>query len=343
MSDTVYTKADAKVYEQLRHEMETTSHGGLFSVREFDDDPLGLLSLHNAYVEPKPFDPERFKQIKETILFPGIITEPSYKQLVDGMEEMLDTGKVQDHISPEMGGSLVWPSGHVSYADIAVMTAARTEVNIRQNRTAPNTTHVAIASRLISLFALDGLARDGGKGYVVDDGLLEFCAYLQTVPSSASGTRLRSLMGVDANGLVWTDYLRLLNRGAEFFVAPSGTQDKASEDGKSLVMDTVSKGTVRMLTEPNEEKGAERLLAVPVFVDCNPFVGGSWNGAVDATHRFLEPRFLYETADVTEMMEDIATAGVVYKRSGTLPPVYRRPTLVTRLGAIGSGGTIYKD
>lgn len=338
-----YTPADQRVYDQLRHEMETTSHGGLFSIRDMSDDPLGLFHLEQAHFEPKSFDPDRFQELKEGILWPGIITRESYEQLVDGIETVLDSSIVQDHVSPESGGSLLWATNHISYADIAVLMAARTEVNVRARHQAPNTTHVAIASRLISLFALSGLARDGSVGYVVDDGLLELGGYLQTVPSSASGSRLRSITGADVNTPVRTAYHRLLNRGTEFLVAPSGTQDKVDEAGDHLVMDTVSRGTVGMLTEPNQEPGAERLMAIPLFVDCNPFAGGGWAGAVDATHQTLEPRVLHDTAEVTAMMEEIAREGTIYKRPGTLPIIYKRPSVVSRLGEIGAGDTVYKD
>lgn len=162
MSEAGYTRADVNVYDQLRRDMETTSHGGLFSVREMGDDPLGLFHLENAYFEPKPFDPDRFQQLKESILWPAIITKGSYAELVETMAGVLDTGTVQDHIAPKNGGSLLWATNHISYADIAVMMAARTDVNVQAGHTQPNETHVAIASRLISLFALGGLARDGG-------------------------------------------------------------------------------------------------------------------------------------------------------------------------------------
>ena len=341
MSEAGYTRADANVYNQLRHDMETTSHGGLFSVREFRDDPMGLLHLEDAYFEPKLFDPERFDQLKESILWPGIITRDSYERLVDSMAGVLDDGPVHDHISPKNGGSLLWATNHISYADIAVMMAARTDVNVRAGHKEPNGTHVAIASRLISLFALPGLARDGGVGFVVEDGLLEMGGYLQTVPASASGSHLKSLMTHDVNAPVRLAYHRLLNRGTEFFVAPSGTQDKPSEDGRYLVMDTVSRGTVRMLTEPNEEQGAERLMTVPVFVDCNPFATGDWAGAVDAKHETLAPRLLRDEAEVTDMMEEIAWTGTVHKDAGKLPLAYKRPTLVSRLGMIGAADTVY--
>lgn len=335
----VYTTEDTRVYEHLRGEMETSSHGGLFGVREMSDDPLGLLHLNNAYFEPIGFDRDRFEWLKEEILLQLIIKPDAYAGLVDGMSAVLDTGQVHDHIT-KGGGSLAWATNHISYADIAVLMAARTEANVRTGHNAPNETHVAIASRLVSLFQLGGLRDTGVPGYVVDDGLLYLGGYLQTVPSSASGSRLRAISGHDINAPARVAYDRLLNRRREFMLAPSGTQDKVS--GTHLVMDTVSRGTVKMLTEPNENAGAERLMTIPLFIDCDPFTGG-WTGAVDATHHALEPRFLHSESDVTDMMVEVADAGVVYKRSGTLPMRYKLPNLARKLGSVGTPDAVYKD
>jgi hypothetical protein len=336
----VYTAEDVRVYEHLRGEMEATTHGQLFQAREMSDDPPGLLHLENAYFDPLPFDREKFEWLKSEIILPLIIKPEAYEGLVESMATVLDTGEVHDHLT-RGGGSLAWATNHISYADIAVLMAARAEVNVRAGHKTPNETHVAIASRLVSIFRLDMLREDGEPGYVVEDGLLFLGGYLQVVPASASGSRLRAISGHDINAPARVAYDRLLNRRLEFMLAPSGTQDKV--DGTKLVMDAASRGTVKMLTEPNETRGAERLMTVPLFVDCNPFVEGEFKAAVDATHYALEPRMLYGEQDVTDMMEGIAAAGTVHKRTGTLPIEYRRRKPVERLGDIGSGMSVYKD
>lgn len=342
MSETL-TGEDVRVYEYLRDEMAATSHGGLFLPRERSDDPLGLLHLENAYFGPFPFDQEKFEWLKEKILLPLIITPDAYNRLVDSMSEVLDTGEVHDHLT-KGGGSLAWATNHISYADIAVLMAARTEVNVRAGHKMPNETHIAIASRLVSMFQLDALREDKKPGYVVDDGLLYLGGYLQTVPASASGSKLRGVMGSnDINSPARLEYDRMLNLRREFMLAPSGTQDKQSPDGKSLVMDAVSGGTVKMLAGPNKTHGAERILTVPLFIDCNPFGKGGWDGAVNASHRALPPRYLHELQDVTDMMEEIAAEGTVHKLPGTLPIRYQRPNLTRRISDIGTGSPVYKD
>ncbi len=342
-----YTPSDFRVYSQLRQEMEGTSHGSLFGTREFDEshDPLGLLHLENAFVPSYHFDAERFEYLKQGIIFNLLITEPSFDVLVDSMDEALKSDAVAEHTGPDNNGSILWASNHISYADIAALLTARTEVNIRHKVENPTNRVVAIISRIITLFELSLLAsRDTDEGFVVDNGLLHLAGILQTVPASASGSRVRQIVGSgDINENVRKEYSRLLNIGTEFFVATSGEQDK-KEDGM-LVMGTVSKGTVDFATEPNQVDGAERLLAIPVFIDCNPFTRGEFSGAVAATHKILEPRFLHDEAQVTSMMLDIAYEGNVHKRSGTLPIAYRRPQRMSHvLGRFGVGGTaFYKD
>ena len=119
----------------------------------------------------------------------------------------------------------------------------------------------------------------------------------------------------------------------------SGEQDKVDSEGR-LIMGTVSPGTVVLATEPNQVEGAERLLTIPVFVDCDPFTSGKFSGAVDATHKILKPRYLYNEDDVTGMMLELAYEGTVNKRPGTLPIAYRMPTRMSHvLGRIGMGGS----
>ncbi len=354
MTETVwpeqsYTSADKRVHHQLQEEMVGSSHGMLFTPREFghEHDSLGLMHLENAHIPALPFNAERFAWLKKEILWPLIITEDAFNNLVDGMDEALQRDEVIDHLSSPERGSLVWGSNHISYADVAAFEAARTEVNVRRGIGEPTLGHHAIASRLVSMFAMPGLLDGVQQGYVVDDGLLYLGGYLQTVPASASGSRLRHLAGSDVNAPVRQKFHQLLNRGSEFFIALSGTQDKPNDDKSALVMDTVSRGTVALLTEPNEVEGAERVMTIPVFIDCNPFTNGSFSGAVDATFRMLSPRFLRGEHDMTATMEDIARVGTIEKRSGTLPIEYRKPTVVGQaLGKMGVGSKdagVYKD
>lgn len=340
-TEAPYSPEDERVYRQLRQEMEGTSHGGLFSPRPFEDDPLGLFHLENAHVPAYDFDQERFDWLKEHILHPFLITKESYEALVDTLDEVIRSDRVREHEGNN--GSLAFASNHIAYSDIPVIEAALTDVNLRYGDTAPTSRHHAIASRLISLFTMPLLKDGEHEGPVVEDGLLHLGGYIQTVPASASGLRIKQAVSKDSiNEPVTVAYHRLLNAGARFCIAVSGTQDKPSEDGEKLVMDTVSHGTAKMLTDPNAVKGAERLLTIPIFMDCNPFVGG-FSGAVDATHGVLAPRLLYEEGDVTHMMKEIAVLGNAVKRPGTPEVTYRVPTATQRtLGKIGTRDQMYK-
>lgn len=336
-----YTDEDRRVYDQLAAEMQPgTSHGTLFQTRPMDaaQDPLGLLHVDAAYLPARPFDPERFDWLKKNVLWKFLITEGAYGRLVDGLDETLQSDLVREHTEGLGHGSVAWVSNHISYADIAVMMTARTEVSVRHGVENPTDRHLAVASRLVSLFRFDLLRDNGEPAYIVDDGLHDLGGYLQTVPASASGRRVKQIISHrDPNEAVRRDFARLLNKGSEFLIAASGTQDKPNEDGTQLVMDTVSHGTVGLLTKPNEVKGAERLLAVPLFMDCNPFLNGFQ--AVDASFRFLAPRFLYDEANVTATMEEIAEVGNEIKHPNTLEIVYDRPTIVDHaLGRLGVKG-----
>lgn len=332
------------MYNQLRQEMEGTSHGELFSPRSFGDDPLGLFHLENAYLPAYEFSQDRFDWLKENILHPFLITEPTYESLVDTVDEALQGDIVARHTGPDNNGSVVLASNHIAYSDVPIIAAALTDIKIRHGDSMPTSRHFIIASRLISLFKMP-LLKDGvEEGAVVDDGLLWLGGYVQTVPASASGRRARQVAGRDdINEPVTVAYNQLLNAGSQFCIAVSGTQDKLSIDGKRLVMDTVSHGTVGMLTEPNKVRGAERVLTVPVFMDCNPFVGG-FSGAVDASFKVLPSRFLRDEGDVTHMMEEIAVAGNSVRSPGAPDIEYRLPTVAQRtIGKLVAGDTVYKS
>ncbi len=347
--DKPYTAADERVYSQLLQEMYGTSHGSLFGSRELDSahDPLGLLHLENAFIPAHTFDAERFDLLKNEILWKLIITRPAFEALVDSMDAILSSELVAKHTAPDNNGSLLWGFNHISYADAAALLAARTEVNLRHGVANPTKGHSAITSRIISIFELSVLAPTKGEdGYVVDHGLLYMGGILQTVPASASGSRVRKIVDSshDINEPVRQAYYRELNKGTEWLIAVSGEQDKVDNDGR-LIMGTVSKGTVDLATQPNQIKGAERLLTIPVFMDCHPFDHGEFTGAVDATHKILDPRFLHDETDVTHMMFELAYNGTVEKRPGTPPIAYRRPTRMSHvLGRIGMGGSsVYAD
>lgn len=335
--DAPYSVADKRVYDQLRQEMEGTSHGELFSPRPFEDDPQGLFHLENAYTPAYDFDQERFDWLKENMLHPFLITKPSYEALVDTLDETLHSDIVLRHTGPASNGSVAIASNHIAYSDLPVIEAAMTDVNLRYGDTAPTSRHHVIASRLISLFKMPLLKDGEHEGLVVEDGLLWLGGYVQTVPGSASGSRIKQAVGKDdINAPVTVVYNQLLNAGAQFCLAVSGTRDKLG------VMDTVSRGTEKMLTGPNAVKGAERLLTIPIFMDCDPFVGG-FSGAVDATHGVLAPRFLYDEDDVTHMMKEIAVLGNAVKRPGTPEIAYRLPTMKQRtLGRVVAGDELYK-
>ncbi len=337
-----YTDVDMKVYRQLCNEMNGTSHGGLFTPRPLDDDPYGLMRVERAYIPAHELDKDRLDWLRHEVLFPMIVNQDSYNGFLDSMDEVVSSKQVAEHL--EANGSIVFVSGHISYADIVIMMAGSTDLGIRHDTPNPIQGQHAITSRLISIFQMPGLKNGVESGYVVDDALLYLGGVLQTVPASATGSRVKNIAGNDINQPARRALHNLLNKGQnKFFLAASGTQDKPNAEGTQLVMDTVSRGTVTMLTQPNVVKGAERLLAVPIFLDCNPFEGGSWNGATDASHKILAPRFLYSEDDVTTMMEEIAIAGTVYKKPGTLPLAYKKPNVLNRISQLTTGSAVYKD
>lgn len=337
-----HTAAELGVYKQLCDEMDGTSHGGLFTPRPLDDDPYSLMYLEKAYIPARELDRGRLDWLRQEILFQWIVKPDSYNAFLDRMDEVTSSKQVTDHL--EANGSIVFVSGHISYADIVIMMAGSTDVGIRHDKPDPTQGQHAITSRLISIFKMP-LLKDGiESGYVVDDALLHLGGVLQTVPASATGSRVKNIAGNDINEPVRRDLHTLLNKGQnKFFLAASGTQDKPNKEGTQLVMDTVSRGTVTMLTQPNKVKGAERLLAIPVFLDCNPFEGGSFNGASDASFEILPPRFLYSEEDVTTMMEGIASKGTVEKKPGTLPLIYKKPSVRDKIAKLTTGSAVYKD
>ena len=70
-------------------------------------------------------------------------------------------------------------------------------------------------------------------------------------------------------------------------------------------MDRVSKGTADMLVSSDHIKAV-----LPLYISCNPFTSdGGYNGAVDATFEFLEPRVIDNQEGVHGMMHEIAAAG----------------------------------
>jgi hypothetical protein len=330
MSQTL-TGEDRLVYDHLRAEMEISSHGSLFQTRDSSMDPLGLLSLENAYFPPHQFDLERFLWLRDNVVTQFIITPDTYGAYVESLDEAFMQDEVVEHILQRNGSTAVL-GDHKSYADIPIgMTAFAEIAHIRKREPVRALQSVALASRQISMFQLDLLREDGEPGFIVEDGLLCLGGYLQSIPASASGYRARKTVERDLNGPVRTAFAQLLNQRSNVFEAPSGTQEKPSADGKVLVMDTVSPGTVKLLTEPNQVEGAERLLAIPTALDCDPFADGSFTGEpVEATHQILTPRFLRTVKDVTRMMNEIAHAATVSKSPGRLPSVYKEPNPMSK-------------
>lgn len=230
MSETL-TGEDRLVYDHLRGEMEITSHGSLFQTRDSSMDPLGLLSLDNAYLPPHQFDLERFKWLRRNVVTQFIITPDTYGAYVESLDEAFMQDEVVEHIL-ERNGSTAVLGDHKSYADIAIEMMAFAEIGqVRKREHILALNSVAIASRLISMFRLDLLREDGQPGHIVEDGLLYLGGYLQSTPASASGYRMRKTVQRDLNGPVRTAFAQLLNQQSNFFEAPSGTQEKLSDDG----------------------------------------------------------------------------------------------------------------
>lgn len=334
--------ASQLLYDHFAEEMGRTQHGERFGTRPFDLSPIDenrpspLNAACPYVVTHQDIDPERRLWVAQTTLS-LVMPEEDGKALVDAIEAVYFDDPVQSHIA--RGGSVLWATGHFSYADQIAAISAETIARQRNGDEQPNLTQDVFISRIVGMFQHELVANlfkpegtEKNDGVILENIILVMANALQTLPSTESGRvrftkaskenkRVRTL----ANEAAKRAYDALISHGGRsIHMAGPGTEVKLDDRSGHLVEGTVQKPTADMMTEPNAE-GADRLLTIPMTLLPDPFSQATEEIPVvpqRTPFATMKPRILKNSHDVHEMMLQITDTANRIKPSGVPVIVY---------------------
>lgn len=327
------------IYDFLVSEIRTSKHGDRFALRDFTLEPThgypSPLNVSQAYYEPVPTTDEHRLKLAYTAA-ELVMPLTNFDALVEGMQAVYKHEKVKRHMGS--GGVLKFVDSHHTYVNQVMQELASWAALHDMGIEAPEQKQATIVSRITGLFTLELLEHvydaEGWQhhgGAIFEDILLPFGGALQTLPNSSSGNRLmqsvENALPLRRGILQETKSAyrtRVLESGLVVFEGSSGTENWDDMAKKLRVIGMVTKKTADLSTHPTDAEDNQKVLLAPVFMECNPFTGNAKNPIEPrpTPFSFLIPRFVKRHEDFHQTMVDIASAGQIYKTSGTLPFVY---------------------
>lgn len=327
------------IYDFLVSEVQSSKHGDRFTLRPFTlEDANGYpspLNVSQAFFEPVTTTDEHRLKLAQTAA-ELVMPINDFEALVEGMKAVYRHEKVKRHIG--LGGVLKFVDSHHTYVNQVMQEIASWVAQRELGVEAPEQRQATIVSRITGLFTLDllklvydteGWQHHGGT--IFEDVLLPFGGALQTLPNSSSGNRF--VQSVENALPLRRGVLRetkskyetcILENGLRVFEGSSGTENWDDIARRLRIIGRVTKKTVELSTEPIDTAGNHKVLVVPIFMQCDPFTGKARDPITPQPTPFaiLMPRYVTKESDFHQTMVDIASAGQVYKTSGTFPYAY---------------------
>jgi hypothetical protein len=333
----------SEVYAGLRKDVQSSKHSSRFELRP--------LSLNPSEDCPSPFDvdipylppietTDEHREILAALASSLVMRDIDWKALVVGFKTVYEAPEVKSHLSS--GGVVKFIDSHRTYTGQVMQQIASWDAKRQLGVEAPHEIQTTIISRVTTLFRLsllqtilENAGRPHHDGAIVEDVLLQYGGALLTIPNTQSGIRLVQMIqdGTHARSAIVertkTAYPLVINRGGSdgqiMFEGSSGTENHVNEDGTHRIIDEVKKRTVELTTDYNQDEGLERVMAIGVFMDSDPYTGNKDNPLSPnrpTPFGFLEPRYPKTQRDFDQMMRDMAHAGTILKASGELPYRY---------------------
>lgn len=333
-----------ETYQYLKGEIQESKHGSRFQIREFDTptdltDNVNPLDVAYPLSVANDVDPDTQLWLAKTA--GSVIMPPdNWTTFVESFKDIYADESIKKHL--KLGGSVLFLSNHVTYADQPAEIAASTQAKLESGQEQPHYEQDIIVHRLVSLFRhdlistlyeLDGRQHKGGM--IMEDLLLQFANVIQTFPRSGSGYE-RFIQKVKdghtnrsvVNLKVQEAFQRLINLGGRsIFIAGGGTEGAYDSENNTYQEATVSRSTTNMIIEPNDHKRAKRLLTIPLYIHADPFTDDIANPLLPARTPFvfLKPRFISSPKEVHDAMIEVTEVGNQYKPSGKPTIKYDAP------------------
>jgi hypothetical protein len=333
-----------QVYEGLRSDIASSKHASRFEIRKFTLEPThdcpSPFDVDIPYLPPLDSKEQHRNDIAE-LAASLVMEEEDWGALVDGFKTAYQLPEVANHLAS--GGVVKFIDSHRTYTGQVMQEIASWQALKSLDIDNPHEIQTTIISRVTTLFKLtmlkDLLEMQGTAhhdGAIIEDVLLQFSGALLTIPNSHSGNRLVQAIhdGIQARSSIVertkVAYANVVNRGGSdgqiMFEGSSGTENHINEDRTYRIIGAVKERTAELTTDHNQSSGAERILAVPIFMESDPYTGDPKNPIKPSPtpFAFLAPRFPKSQKDFDQMMMEIALAGTQVKASGELPYRYER-------------------
>ncbi|MCA9323893.1 hypothetical protein KC992_02205 [Candidatus Saccharibacteria bacterium] len=342
-----------RIYDELSGEVRGSKHGNRFDIRDFTLEPQNgdpsPLNVDLPYAQPIPTTDEERGEIAE-LAGSLIMPEDDWGALVEGFTEVYKRDDVSAHLAS--GGIVKFIDSHRTYTG-QVAQQIGSWVSLRSMDVVdPHEIQHTIISRVTTLFRLQlivDLFEDEKfqithhDGAIVEDILLRYGGGLMTLPNSPSGNRLIQMLqdGVTTRrGIVERTkiaYEHIVNRGGSdgqiIFEGSSGAENylKDIKGVTHRMIGEVKHRTAELTTNYNQVEGAERVMAIPVFMESDPYTNDPENPIEPkpTAFAFLEPRFPKSQREFDLMMAEMAAVGTVIKASGEAPYRYAK-TIIGR-------------
>lgn len=340
----VSSELSLETYNYLKGEISESKHGSRFQTRDFDipsDSKEGAKPLDVTYplTVTNEIDPDTQLWLAKTA-GSVIMPEENWTSFVDSFKEIYDDETIKKHL--KLGGSILFLSNHVTYADQPAEIAASTQAKLETGIEQPHYKQDIVVHRLVSLFRHDFISllyelngHQHRGGMIMEDLLLQFGNVIQTFPRSGSGYE-RFIQKVKdgqtnrsvVNQKVQEAFQRLINLGGRsIFIAGGGTEGSYDSEDNTYHEATVSRSTTNMIIEPNEHKKAKRLLTIPLYIHADPFTDNIENPLEPkkTPFAFLKPRFISSPKEVHDAMLEVTEVGNQFKPSGKPTIKYNAP------------------
>lgn len=290
-------ESDRLIFDALRDLRDNSQHKERWGeAREFEDDESGLLRAKTAFA-PVIDEGKRHQEAVDTWL-PVLISEHSFIELQRAIGTLYARSDVGAHL--QQGGTLVFVlAPHLTYADIPVAKGAASLVSPEIPKKQTSFIHRQVALHELREQDAEGVTV---KHKVVDDGLLLIGSVMQTLPDSQSGRDDRFAPYRDDMGaLVRKELENLIERGDQIiWLADSGTEAKFDPTTDAYVVGRVTRKNAPLLYLYNA-RGADKVMAVPLTMDIDPFGDNGDIIARDVPFELGEPRILHSRDEVHAM------------------------------------------
>ncbi len=337
-----------EVYEGLEADILSSKHSSRFELRPFTLEPSNdcpsPFNVDIPYLAPLESTDEH-REVIASLASSLVMRDVDWKALVSAFKSVYDAPEIKNHLSS--GGVVKFIDSHRTYTGQVMQQIASWEAQRQQGVEASHEIQTTIISRVTTLFKLSLLQKvlEGSNyphhhGAIVEDVLLQYGGALLTIPNTQSGLRLVQMIqdGAHARSAILertkAAYPLVINRGGSdgqiMFEGSSGTENHVNDDSTYRIIDEVKRRTVELTTDYNQDDGAERVMAIPFFMDLDPYTGNKKSPLSPerpTPFAILEPRFPKTQRDFDQMMMEMALAGTQVKASGELPYRYARRAL----------------